>query len=406
VTNSDTQEVIDRIRAGTHAVVDLDAYVANIRSLRALAPEGAAFMAVVKADAYGHGMLHCGKAAAEVVDFLGVARVDEALRLRRAEVSTPILVLGPANPERLAEALSNGITITVGTQEHLEQLVRAVESSGRRATVHLKVDTGMRRYGFIGRSAVDAAVALDGHPEIDLEGLYSHYSSADETDLTPTRDQLDSFNEVISGIRHHGIYPRFIHVANSAGIIAGIAGNSNLVRSGIATYGLSPSDELQLPVGFRPVLSMFTSITRCHQLGPGEGVSYGLSYKARASEDVAATGIGYADGLPRQLSNTGWFVVREQRASIRGRVCMDQTVIARPVGAQVGDRVRVFGAGQAGEMTLDAIASIAGTNNYEIATRVTARVPRLYVRRGQVVAWEHLLLGESHIVVDDIDCEE
>lgn len=189
--------------------------------------------------------------------------------------------------------------------------------------------------------------------------------------------------------------PRYVHSANSAAILARRTGSTNMVRSGIATYGISPSDEVQVPSGFKQILSLRTVLTRRFALEAGDGVSYGLTYRAHQSEQVAATAAGYADGLPRQLSNTGWFALNGNRFPIRGRVCMDQTVIAADDSLAVGDVIEVVGPGDNAEMTLEDVARIAGTNSYEIATRVTARVPRLYRRGDRIVACEHLLLGES-----------
>jgi alanine racemase len=389
-------DTVSRLIAGTHSVIDLDRYVSNIRTLRSLAPPGAAFMAVVKADAYGHGMVQCALAAEPDIDWFGVARIQEALRLRQEGVTAPILVLGPPNVAEINTAIRYDITLTIGAEDHLDRAEDAVSATGLKARVHLKVDTGMHRYGFFpGDESLAAAERLSRNSAIELNGIYTHFSSSDETDAAPTDAQLGTFNATVGALHECGIDPRYIHAANSAAIIADRAGATNLVRAGIATYGLSPSDEVPVTQQFQPILSVKAVVTRRFSLAPGDGVSYGLTYRATNPEAVAATGIGYADGLPRQLSNRGWFLTADHAAPIRGRVCMDQTVISVSEQVAVGDSVLVIGDGTSGEMTLDDVARIAGTNNYEVATRVMARVPRVYVRGGEPVAYEHLLLGES-----------
>lgn len=384
-----------RFMAGAHALIDLDAYEHNLRLLSDLSPQETGLMAVVKADAYGHGAVQCARVAEHVADWLGVARIQEALVLRRRGIQAPILVLGPPNVCEISDAIRHNITLTVGTLDHLQQLTRDASSSQVRVPVHLKIDTGMRRYGFMPSESIDAAVLIANSKCLTLDGVYTHFSSSDETDPAPTNKQIAAFESVLDQMRERGIMPRYVHSANSAAILARRTGSTNMVRSGIATYGISPSDEVQVPSGFKQILSLRTVLTRRFALEAGDGVSYGLTYRAHQSEQVAATAAGYADGLPRQLSNTGWFALNGNRFPIRGRVCMDQTVIAADDSLAVGDVIEVVGPGDNAEMTLEDVARIAGTNSYEIATRVTARVPRLYRRGDRIVACEHLLLGES-----------
>lgn len=385
-----------RFTAGTHAIIDLDAYQRNLRALRARAPRSSALMAVVKADAYGHGAVQCALAAESLVDWFGVARIQEALVLRARGIRLPILVMGPPNVEELELAIVHDITLSVGTIEHVAAIITAARSCGRTSQLHLKIDTGMHRYGFHPKDALAASQYISHQAELSLNGAYTHFATADESDQLPTKLQIHAFEEVLRVLRSHEIAPRFVHCANSAAILTGMTGTTNMVRAGIATYGISPSDEVPVPNEFQQILSVKTRISRVFELEAGDGVSYGLSYRAEKREHVAATAAGYADGLPRQLSNTGWFSAEGNLMPIRGRVCMDQTVISTNRKAASGDAVCIIGDGSLGEMTLDDVARIAGTNSYEIATRVTARVPRVYVRDRDVVAIEHLLLGEAY----------
>ena len=386
-------ERVDQIRSGTHAVIDLDAYAANIAVLRSMIGPDVALMAVIKADAYGHGAVECGRAAiAAGARMLGVARIQEALFLRRAGIEGQIVLIGPPSVPEINSALEQDITLCIGSQLALDGVV-AVVVRGRSARVHVKIDTGMNRYGFAPDEICDVVAKL-GYAGVTVEGVFTHYSSADELDPSPTDQQSERFWSAINELTVNGLRPPFVHASNSAAILTGRSAGTNLVRSGIATYGLSPSDEVGVDERFRPVLSLHSVVARRGVLREGEGVSYGRTYVASADEPVAAVPVGYADGLPRRLRNQGWFVVDGERAPIRGSVCMDQTVVSVPDHVTEGDDVLVLGDGSVGEMTFDAIAAMIGTVNYEVATRLMARVPRVYVRGGRPVAWELVLTGE------------
>ncbi len=388
------EEQIDRIGSGTHAVVDLDAYESNIDVLRSCIADDVALMAVVKADAYGHGAVECGRAAiAAGARMLGVARIQEALYLRSAGLNCQIVLIGPPAIGDIPDALRHDITLAVGSRMAIDGVVAAVES-GLSARVHVKVDTGMNRYGFTTDDVCDAVESLMSHPRVTVEGVFTHFSSADELDPAPTDEQIDRFWRAIDRLDAKGLRPPFVHTSNSAAVLTGRSKGTNLVRCGIATYGLSPSEEVTVDCRFKPVLSIHSVVARRGRLRAGEGVSYGRTYVASTDEAVGSVPVGYADGLPRRLRNQGWFVVNGQRADIRGSVCMDQTVVSVADCVAEGDRVLVLGDGSSGEMTFDAIATMIGTVNYEVATRVMARIPRVYVRGGQPVAWELILSGE------------
>jgi alanine racemase len=385
---------VNALRSATHAVVDLDAYTSNIATLRSLAPVGAQFMAVLKADAYGHGAVGCGVAAQEAgVEWLGVARIAEARQLRNAGVTCRILIIGPPNVGEVEDAARLDIDLAVGSESSLDALLAAASSARQQLRVHVKVETGMHRFGFTPESTPAVIDRLSAHNNIAVEGVYTHFSCADESDPRATDEQNAMLDRLIEQLDARGMRPPFIHRANSAAVISGRAGASNLVRCGIATLGLSPSEDVPVDSRFRPVLSLHSTVARVATLPAGGTVSYGGSYRANSNEPIATIPVGYADGIPRQLANQGWFVIDGVRRPIRGRVCMDQTIVGLASGVREGATVAIYGAGDGGEMSLDEIARIAGTNNYEIATRVTARVPRLYVRGGEVVAWDHRMLG-------------
>ena len=390
-----SQARIDAIRAGTHATIDLDAYESNLKELARLAGSDKALMAIVKANAYGHGAVECATAAIEAgCTQLGVARIDEALQLRRAGLTAPILVIGPPNIPQIPVALEVDIGLTIATEEAANALLMAASVSSKPAVVHLKIDTGLHRYGAMPDLALRLGEMLDSSPAATLEGVYTHFSSADEEDATPTLDQIARFRSAVGALREADIRPRFLHVANSAATLEGLLDGTNMVRAGIASYGLDPSDEIPVTSGFRQILSLRSVIARRFTLPAGESVSYNRTYTASTDEEVASVPIGYADGIERHLSNRGRFIHREGACPIIGRVCMDQTVVRLPSGAKEGDPVVVIGDGRDGSMTVADIGRLSDTNTYEPVTRIAARVPRLYLRAGEPVSWSVPLLGE------------
>lgn len=366
--------------------IDLDRYARNISILKEIAGDHREFMAVIKADAYGHGAVQCARVAIQHgASHLAVARVWEGVRLRRSGIEAPILVLGGMNLDAIPVGIEHNLTITVGSVAIAERVSELAHDASTPVTVHLKVDTGLHRYGLLPEIASTIGTMLHEHPMVNLEGIYAHFSSADEPDQTPTRAQIDAAHTVLDNLVGAGCDFRYIHLTNSASLITGAAGRSNLVRAGIATYGLAPSGDVPLPEGVLPVMSVHSRLTRSFMLQSGEGVSYGLTYRSTADEAAGTVPIGYADGLPRSVSNQGWFVAGEARCPIRGRVCMDQTVIGLPEPLAENDPVLIAGDGSSGEMTLDDIARLDGTINYEIATRLAARMPRIFVLNGEAV---------------------
>ncbi len=363
--------------------IDLDRYARNVAILAGIAGQHREFMAVIKADAYGHGAIQCAHVALEHgASQLAVARVWEGVRLRRAGIQAPILVLGGINLDAVAIAIEHRLTITVGSVAVADQLIRLANEAAAPINAHLKVDTGLHRYGLMPAIASSIGAMLHEHPMIDLEGIYAHFSSADEPDQTPTMAQINAAHTILDDLGQTGCEFRYIHLTNSASLITGAAGRSNMVRAGVATFGLQPSPDVELPEGVLPVMSVHSRLTRSFILPGGEGVSYGLTYLSENDEAAGTVPIGYADGLPRSVSNRGWFVAGGQPSPIRGRVCMDQTVIGLSEGLDEDAEVLIAGDGSSGEMTLDDIARLDGTINYEIATRLSARMPRVFIKDG------------------------
>jgi alanine racemase len=258
--------------------------------------------------------------------------------------------------------------------------------------VHLKIDTGMHRYGLLGEEAVALAQRIVNDPHLTFDGFFSHFATADEEDDEFTREQVERFQVAWTALMAAGLEPRYVHLANSAGTLRGafpvVEGKRALARVGLALHGLSPSSAVAVSNDFRPVMTFKSRIARVFTLPEGAGVSYGLTYRSPSAVRCATLPVGYADGFSRHLSNKGWALVRGVPCPIRGRVCMDQSVIEVEGAGDVseGDEVILIGDGSDGAMTADQVAEICGTINYEVIASLSTRVPRIYVQDGRPVA--------------------
>lgn len=379
--------------AGTHALIDLDAYAGNVRAMRGRIGGAVELMAVVKANAYGHGLVPCARAALDAgAGWLAVARIEEGLLLRQHGIAGRILVIGPPNPALLTAAIGADLAIVTGTSASLYDISQSAHALGRPARVHLKLETGLHRYGIEREGALSLARAIAADPLLTLEGVYTHCASADEIADDFVQMQVERFESTLAELRAAGIAVPYAHFANSAaalrGIIPRIPGAQSAARTGYALYGLSPSPEVPVPSGFRPVLTLRSRIARIFTLPAGEGVSYGRTYRAERPTRCATLPIGYGDGISRQLSNKGWALVNGVRCPIAGRVAMDLTVIEidQAPDAAEGDEVTLIGDGRDGAMTVDEVARLCGTIGYEIVTALSARLPRVFLRDGRPAA--------------------
>lgn len=377
----------------TRALVDLDQIIRNYRALSA-ATEGTPFMAVVKANAYGHGAVMVARTAVEAgAAMLGVATVDEARVLRDASVSASILVMGPIDDSEVREAIRLDVDISAGDLRFLDLLLAAQRVATRPAPirVHVKVDTGMHRFGASVADAVDLTAAVESAEGLRLRGLFTHLATADDADPRLTDEQAGRFRSLLERLRQLDLRPEIVHAANSAAAIRRRDLRFDMTRIGIAAYGLRSSADMKSPDGVRPALGLRSRVRRLIELRPGDAVSYGSTYRATGVEHAALVPIGYADGFPRSLSNRGWMSVGGVRAPVRGRVCMDQTVIgvAGDGKVVVNDEAVIIGTGE-GEPTADDIAEMMGTINYEVVASLSPRIPRFHWRAGGVVATEDL----------------
>jgi alanine racemase len=371
--------------ASVRAVIDLDAVRTSTAELVRRAG-AAAVMAVVKADGYGHGMLPCATAALDAgAQWLGVAKPDEALMLRRAGVEAPIMAWLAGPHDDLAPAVGAGIDLSAGAPWMIRQLRAAALESGRAARVHLNVDTGLHREGAPAGAwpeLIEAALSAAAEATIDIVGIWSHFALADDPGHPTVRAQLTRYREALAVAERAGVRPQVRHLANSAATLATPDAHFDLVRPGVSVYGLSPGPLVgrSADLGLIPAMTLSADIALTKRVPAGSGVSYGHRYHTSAESTLALVPLGYADGVPRHATNIGEVLVGGRRRQIAGTVCMDQFVV--DVGddpVSPGDEVILFGPGGRGEPTAQDWAEAIGTINYEIVTRVGPRVPRRYV---------------------------
>ncbi|TMR07134.1 alanine racemase [Actinomadura soli] len=363
------------------ARVDLDAIAGNVGLLRERA-RGAEVMAMVKAEAYGHGLAEAaGAALAGGASWLGVAKLVEALRLRDAGFTVRTLVSVGVPGEPYEEAVARDVDLTVGALWLLDEVVQAAERAGRAARIHLKADTGMSRGGVRGRDweeLVDAALKAEASGRVHVVGVMSHFACADEPGHPSIAAQVGAFTEMAAYAEKAGARFEVRHLANSAGALTVPEARFDLVRPGIAMYGLTPIPALGT-FGLRPAMTLVADAALVKRVPGGSGVSYGHTYHTERETTLAVVPAGYGDGIPRHGSNVLQVLAGGARRTIAGRVCMDQFVI--DLGDDhlaAGDEIVLFGPGDRGEPTAQEWADALGTISYEIVTRIGSRVPRSY----------------------------
>jgi alanine racemase len=363
------------------AEIDLDAVARNVATLRAMTSPGTLFMAVVKADGYGHGALEVARAAIGAgADRVGVATLAEALRLRAGGLTAPIHLLSEASPRAAARIVDAGIVATLFSSEFAAALSRAAAEQQRQARFHLKVDTGMNRIGVCAEDAADFVESLRGLPGIVMEGVFTHFATADVPGDWEFDRQLEQFDAAIAEFRHRGIDPGIVHAANSAATILHPETHFDMVRCGIALYGLHPDSVTHGRVALEPAMSVKARVTRVTRLGMGEGVSYGMTWHAAAPTTVATIPLGYADGIRRSLSNSMRVLIGGRPCRQIGRICMDQLMVEVPRGVEVsaGDEAVLVGRQGGEDLSIEGMAELAGTIDYEIACALGARLERVY----------------------------
>ncbi|CAN5828246.1 alanine racemase [soil metagenome] len=375
----------------TVAVIDLDVLRENVRRFKKLVAPPTWLMAVVKAAGYGHGSVPVAKAAlAAGADELGVATVDEGARLRDAGIDAPILVLGPVGINERCRALSKRLTLVASDLafargvETDKQMLRMKQP----APVHLKIDTGMRRFGASPEDSVEIARFISDSPHLDLAAVMTHFAGADDTDPAFTMEQARRFDSACEAIRSADVIIPQVHLANSAATIRFPELHRDRVRVGIAMYGLRPGPDVDLPDGVKPVMTVHSRLARVFAVQPGESIGYGRQWSASEPTMAGLVPLGYADGYRRHGSDRYWMSVNGRRSPVLGRISMDQTVVEVDSNARTGDRVIVVGNGTDGVApTLNDLATLIDTIPYELATGLVApRLPHLYVQQGELVA--------------------
>jgi alanine racemase len=364
----------------TWVEVDLEAVAFNVRQIKEIIGPEVQILAVLKADAYGHGAITVARTALNNgASFCGVASVNEAIRMRESGVDAPILVLGYTPAWLAKQALLHDITLTLYDTDVARAFSRAAADLRRTARVHIKVDTGMGRLGLLPEQMLSFVQEIRDLPGLDLEGIFTHFSVADDKELEYTRWQTERFLKVLGRLTAIGANFRVIHCANSAALLRLPGARFNMVRLGLAMYGLQPSPHVQLPEGFRPALTWKTTIAQVKSLPSGSYVSYGNTYQTTTEETIAVIPVGYADGFRRAPTRWESVLVRGQRAPIVGRVCMDQTMInvSHIPNVRVGDEVVLIGSQGDDAITAEEVADWLGTVNYEVVSEILARVPRV-----------------------------
>ncbi len=370
----------------TWADVSLDALSHNYTVLRRSAGPNCRFVGVVKADAYGHGAVPVSHHLAELgADYLAVSNLEEAVQLRRGELRLPILILGYTPASYALDLVELDITQEVHSLEYAQELEKRLEGTAHRLRVHLKLDTGMARLGFFvaEEGTLEQLLQVSRMPHLMVEGMFTHFPVADSLepgDMAFTRDQYAQFQAVVDAMTASGARPEICHCCNSAAVILYPEFAMDMIRPGIAMYGIAPSQDTAGKLDLRPMLALQTTISQIRHFPAGISVSYGRTYKTKVPRTVAVISIGYADGLPRQLSNRASFLLRSAHVPVIGRICMDMCMVdvTEVPGARVGDVVTVFGA-EPGAISVCDLADQLQTIPYEILCGINKRIPRIYL---------------------------
>ncbi len=367
------------------ARINMDNLRFNIQSMKAKVKPDMKVLAVVKADAYGHGAVGVATRIRDLADYFGVATIDEAIELRNAGITEPILIIGYTDSEDFSKLIEYNITQTVYDVNECRKLSELAISMNTKIKVHLKVDTGMGRIGFsVSDEGVYNALILKDMKGLYVEGIFTHYAKADEFDKTYTYSQKDKFLSFIKALESGGMSFQIKHIDNSAGTMEIDDNEFDMVRLGIVTYGLYPSDEVDQSIEIKPVMSLISHVSHVKTVPVGTAISYGGTYVTDKERRIATVTVGYADGYPRAQSNIGRVIIRGEYAPIVGRVCMDQMMIdvTDIPGVSVKDEVILIGGTDDKYISVEEVAIPANSFNYELICHIGRRVPHVYNERG------------------------
>ncbi len=373
------------------ARIDLDAIEYNMEMMRQNLDEGVKILSVIKSDGYGHGALQVAKFLSDKEYIWGyaVAALDEGMILRRGGIEKPILVMGCIFPEQWEEMLASEIHMTIYDSDTARRVSDFAVNMGKKAFIHLKIDTGMSRLGFPAKEeSIGRIEEISRMPNLIIEGMYTHFARADETDKSDARRQLRDFLWMKEQLSRLGVTASYYHCANSAGIIDLREADMDMVRAGIATYGLYPSDEVRKElVPLRPAMELVSHVVHVKWVDAGTPVSYGGTFVTAKRTRIATIPVGYGDGYPRSLSNKGYVLIHGKKAPILGRVCMDQFMVdvTEIEGVEFGDLVTLVGRNGEAFVTVELLSELAGKLRYEFICNFGKRVPREFLRHGKVV---------------------
>lgn len=366
-----------------YAEISLEAIGHNIREVKKRLPEGVKLLGVVKANAYGHGAVPVASYLENQVDYFATATIEEAVELRENGISAPILILGYVSPSQYSDLVEYDITQTIDSYAQALALEKEAARQNRKAKAHLAVDTGMTRIGFqVTEHDADEAAKIADLPHIELEGMFTHFSCADQEDKTYCSMQLEKYDKMTALLAERGVTIPLRHICNSAGIMEFDDHRFEMVRSGIITYGIYPSEEVKKErLDLIPALSWKSHVIHVKEVGPGIGVSYGATYVTeKPMTRIATVSAGYADGYPRALSNQGCVLIHGKKAPIIGRICMDQMMVdvTDIPDVQVEDVVTLVGTDGDETITIEEIANPAARFDYEMLCDISSRVTRVY----------------------------
>ncbi len=373
------------------ARIDLDAVEYNIEMMRHNVREGAKMLGVVKTDGYGHGAVQIAKMLSPKDYMWGfaVATLDEALVLRRAGIEKPLLVLGCIFPDQREEMIKHDIRMTLYTEEMAREVSDLAVKMGKQAYIHIKLDTGMSRLGFmIEEETAEIIERISKMPNLAMEGMYTHFAKADEIDKSFTEKQIKNYVWMKETLAQRGVTFQYYHCSNSAGIIDVPEANMDLVRAGISTYGLYPSEEVHKEnVPLKPAMELISHVAHVKWVEAGTPVSYGGTYITDRKTKIATIPVGYGDGYPRSLSNKGYVLIHGKKAPILGRVCMDQFMVdATEIDdVKYADKVTLVGNDGDEKLPVEALSGLSGRFNYEFVCDLGKRIPREFIRHGDIV---------------------
>lgn len=373
-----------------YAKIDLDAVTYNMEQMKQKVNGNTKIMAVIKSDGYGHGAIQVAEVL-EKYDYIwgfAVATLDEAVVLRTEGVKKPILVLGCIFPDQYLEMLDNDIRMNVYTEEMAKEISYMARREGKTAYLHIKLDTGMARLGFaINDESIDAITRISKLQNVNMEGIFTHFAKADEIDKTFTKNQISQFVTMTKKLKEKGVTFLYEHCANSAAIIDVEDARFDIVRAGISTYGLYPSNEVdQNAVHLKPALALKSHVAFVKEIEPGTPVSYGGTFVATQKMKIATIPVGYGDGYPRSLSSKGYVLIRGKKAAILGRICMDQFMVdvTDIEGVSFGDKVTLIGRDGNNSISVEQLSELSGRFNYEFICALGKRIPRVYVKNGKI----------------------